>query len=415
MLPGRCLGDVKKLICGSLYLKCTPSTATIINTNYTITLPYTRPCQSVCYATSYFAGVEDGRCGGRLEILGLATACSTATLSLGYNDYSIYTYADSDECSDMSSVQAVGLVAEANEEYLGQVCAGRVSSFNSAAYAAYVPAIYAPWQPPGVLQAIAEGTVEQIQGTIPRYMTQSCLIAQRSFLCPLLIPQVDANEALVVYSTLLSPVILPALPARSLCTDFRQACPFLTQASPLLDVNCSSTLSLPGVGTIQAYPSEEQILAVIPGLGVPLYSQPYNGSHVVDAQSSAAVVSQSAGLETVFCPYGFQPYDDSQPLPHGVSLPGTGCALQCPSPAYTHSEWTEMFRQMRFMIIFCLTLVCLQVLNLMVLKVARQNMFLIASVSTTLLAFVLQGMQLLDSSVNMSTDESVCSSNVTWR
>lgn len=143
------------------------------------------------------------------------------------------------------------LVAEPNEPYVGKVCKDVITEFYTASPKA-LDASLAPLLPPFVLQNLVEGMLSSIEAEIPRYLTSSCLVAQREIMCALTMMEPYALDQLhAVFGT----VYLPKYPARNLCERYMDSCSALIGVMPQLALNCSQHIS-PGVSL---FPTKPQV------------------------------------------------------------------------------------------------------------------------------------------------------------
>eukprot|EP01031_Cornospumella_fuschlensis_P038839 gene38839-47235_t len=85
-----CLGDLKRMICSSTYLPCSPgvvpgNTSTYepmkLDNGATVPMPYRRPCRSICTAVTSLSGT----CKGRLQTLGVTPNCLRLDAYSGYS------------------------------------------------------------------------------------------------------------------------------------------------------------------------------------------------------------------------------------------------------------------------------------------------------------------------------------------
>ena len=91
---------------------------------------------------------------------------------------------------------------------------------------------------------------------------------------------------------------------------------------------------------------------------------------------------------------------------------GTGCSISCPSRTLTDTEYSSLNLQRRIAYWFSVLIGLCQILNLSILKRARQNIFVLCAVIgifTMSLLIVIQ-MEVYSG----YSEDSVCSSNASW-
>ena len=109
--------------------------------------------------------------------------------------------------------------------------------------------------PPFVLQAFSEATTAYVEGLIPRYLTSSCLTAQRDIMCSLSFMSPHAIDSLfAIFGT----VYLPEFPANEICNNYMDQCAGLVALVPALGFNCSAK-----AGTIDLFPKSNQVCRIL--------------------------------------------------------------------------------------------------------------------------------------------------------
>ena len=107
--------------------------------------------------------------------------------------------------------------------------------------------------PPFVLQAFSEAKTAYVEGLIPRYLTSSCLTAQRDIMCSLSFMSPHAIDSLfAIFGT----VYLPEFPANEICTNYMDQCSDLVALVPALGFNCSAKIGTTG---IDLFPKSNQV------------------------------------------------------------------------------------------------------------------------------------------------------------
>jgi hypothetical protein len=91
---------------------------------------------------------------------------------------------------------------------------------------------------------------------------------------------------------------------------------------------------------------------------------------------------------------------------------GTACALECPSRTLTDGEYDTVNLQRRVAYWFSVLVGLCQLLNLSILKRARQNIFVVCAVVGI---FTVSLLRLIQIEVGGgASDDSMCSSNASW-
>lgn len=96
----------------------------------------------------------------------------------------------------------------------------------------------------------------------------------------------------------------------------------------------------------------------------------------------------------------------------GLLWAGTACALACPARTLTDDEYSTVNLQRRVAYWFSVLVGLLQLLNLSILKRARQNIFVVCAVVGI---FTVSLLRLIQIEVGHGeADDSMCSSNASW-
>jgi hypothetical protein len=140
---------------------------------------------------------------------------------------------------------------------VGSVCAGIVEQV-------YIPSpstvdkSLAPLLPPFVLQAIQEQVLASIENMIPRYLSSSCLLAQRKIMCSMFFLSPHADYSLVAMFG--GPVYIPSFPQRDVCTQYSTECASMIATAPSAAIDCQTNVS----STIKFFPTKSQTIVTIP-------------------------------------------------------------------------------------------------------------------------------------------------------
>jgi hypothetical protein len=213
LLSSDCLSSIKRVICASIYRPCrTPNRNA---DSYAYSLPYERPCTSLCMA-------QASKCGPVLGYFGQAANCTSPEF-----DISAAT------CNALSSVSDVQLVQSSAEPYVGEVCKG----ITDRVYVTPSKPPLAPLLPPFVMQSILEVTLAGLEAMVPSIMTPACLLAQRKLVCGLYFMEPEPVSALADY---FGTVYFPRFPAREVCETYEVQCAGLIALAPVLAMNCST-------------------------------------------------------------------------------------------------------------------------------------------------------------------------------
>jgi hypothetical protein len=138
---------------------------------------------------------------------------------------------------------------------VGSVCAGIVEQV-------YIPSpstvdkSLAPLLPPFVLQAIQEQVLASIENMIPRYLSSSCLLAQRKIMCSMFFLSPHADYSLAAMFG--GPVYIPSFPHRDVCTQYHAECATRIASTPSAAIDCETNFS----ATTKFFPTEAQLFTV---------------------------------------------------------------------------------------------------------------------------------------------------------
>jgi len=255
----QCQSDIKRVICAKYYLPCLANVVADDYTTYqwigSIPIPYKRPCQSLCIATTYFGDANS--CHGLLEYLGINFQCSGTVLGLPITEFDSTN--DPSTCNSLTSTANSLVVASPTEPYVGKTCAGIADQY-------YVVAppdpSFAPLLPPFVAQSVAEAGVTAITKALPRYFSSGCLEAYYKVMCATFIMKpFESHDLDQVFGV----TYFPSFPSNSLCQDFNDKCSALFALVPDAKLNCDTKLA---GGTLSLYPSSDQVSIFL--------SSPYN-------------------------------------------------------------------------------------------------------------------------------------------
>lgn len=386
LLPTSCLSDMKKLICASVYNPCvagvvdgdfsTYQDGAVTPAGTPIPLPFKRPCKSLCVATTYLGDT----CAGRLEAFGAATNCDMNNSLL----FDIPVYDSSNDpavCNDLGYTAGVSVVAVPNEPYIGSVCSGLVDEL-------YVPPSntldpnFAPLLPPFVAQTVTEYGIAALEAVIPRFLTSQCLTSQRKYICSLAFMKPFRSQALL--GVIGNEIYLPSYPQHDICTNYVEDCGYLISLVPELGMNCSTQ--------VNGAPLFPETTATIMSLDL-------GGGYIIDLSSPANNLNSSAAMAydvNTECPYSMAvPTDPSKSSV--IMIDGTGCALKCPSAAYSDAEYTTMFESTIVTDWVCVFLGCVSFLNIYKTDPKKRNIFLMLQVGLVAMYYGCRGIFLASS------------------
>lgn len=256
----QCKSDIKRVICAKYYLPCLENVVADDYSTYqwigSIPIPFKRPCQSLCAATTYFGNADS--CHGLLEFSGANFDCTGNALGLPFAEFDSSN--DPLVCNSLPNTQDKVVVASPVELYIGDACAGI-----SEEYYVQPPTDpkFAPLLPPFVAQSISEINIAATIGVYPRFLKSECLLALRKVFCATFIMKSFESNLLDSY---FGPTYYPSFPANSLCQDYNEHCfipPIISKPPPapgqknrLPALNCSAIIA--GT-TLQLYPSGNQV------------------------------------------------------------------------------------------------------------------------------------------------------------
>ena len=320
-----------------------------------ISLPFQRPCRSVCDNVN-------AACLGILELIGLPQNCSTRMdYSRGTLAAPIYEafptlplpfkYDASNDIHKCNSMEADVLVASSNEMYLkaddpSGACYGITTEL-------YVPpanslsSAFAPMQGPYVVQSMLEMQLSSSLNNLPVFLSSECHLAIKKYFCSsyMLSPsqqsiakafETSLPEALL--STLFASgelhadffsysATLPSYPHHAVCQEYASACAdFITLSKvPQLMAQCDIVID-----NIQRYPSANQTVETLPiSVG--------GVSAIVNFQTPPNTLQHVTVDFTTLCPDGYvvpDKYDKRT-----IWIPGSGCALSCRPHMITNEEF----------------------------------------------------------------------------
>lgn len=386
LFPSSCLSDMKKLICASIYNPCAPG---VVDGNFStyqdgaltpsgtaVPLPFQRPCRSLCVATTYLGD----SCAGRLEAFGAATDCDMNNSLL----LDIPTFDSSNDptvCNDLGYAAGVSVVAEPSEPYIGSVCSGLVEEY-------YVPPSntidpnFAPLLPPFVAQTVMEYGIAALEQAIPRFLESECLTSQRKYICSLAFMKPFRSEDLL--GIIGNAIYLPSYPHQDICASYVDDCGYLIGLVPELGMDCAAQ--------VNGAPLFPETTSTILSLDL-------GGGYILDLNSPANKLNSSTAVAYGIgsqCPYSLAaPTDPSKSSI--IMIDGTGCALKCPSAAYSDEEYATIFDSTMITDWVCLLICCVSYLNIYKTDPKKRNIFLVLQVGLVALYYGSRGMFLASS------------------
>eukprot|EP01041_Mallomonas_annulata_P004071 gene4071-8099_t len=391
ILPTGCQASIKKLVCSNVYMKCPPGVILTddsqtgwnpsiysdiqndITALYTanifplpkISVPFQRPCKSVCEAVSQ-------TCLGMTDLLGKSPSCSAVfdysfgSLSTLYqfigtqNNFHLgypFQFDQSNNethCNAMKSSTVT--VASTMEPYLKAndptgACYGYTNTLFVPPGNAVSP-LFAPMQPPYVVQSIIETGLSQNFAALPVWLSQKCRNSLKKYFCSsyMLAPGEQKLGSILAKSGLTGAQVsflftlgidltgilsysfyLPSYPEQYVCEDYATHCAeFIAIAGQAsLVPHCDSV-----VAGVAQFPILNQTIVELPlslaGATLDL--------KFVTSPNHVPVLHADALIYETKCPLGFVVPD----FPHDkdvVWIPGSGCAFACKNPVFTPSEW----------------------------------------------------------------------------
>lgn len=317
---------------------------------------------------------------------------------------------DNNKCNDLHEISNIKIVAEPSEPYIGNTCKDIVENY-------YVPNSdiidknLAPLLPPYVLQTIQEYTITAIENLIPKFLTSSCLISQRKYMCTLMFMKPFRSDVLL--NIIGNEIYLPSYPQYDICNTYINECNYLISVVPQLGMNCSIK-----VNDDYLFPKKEAIIANL-NLG--------NG-YIINLISPANILNSTNALTfniLTECPYSMVvPTNPTKSTIVWIS--GTGCALKCPSAAYTDQEYSTMFTSTIITDWLCTILCLISYLNIYKTEPKKRNIFLMLQVGLVALYYCSRG-SFLASSYNtfydndpitgkeIITNKVICTTNASTR
>jgi hypothetical protein len=387
VLPNQCVVNLMRLACSLIYRKC-PSGVSAYDQqtwNYDIysdvsvlvPVPFQRPCRSVC------DDLNDSCLGMLALFTGQFFQCGSDRFDYSGGAITVspqpYKFDQSNDDTVCNKVPASFAVSSSKETYNGDSSA--VASVKSFAIASsntgvcagittdlYVPAAstldLAPLQSPGKVQAAIESKLANISSALKVFLTPDCRFAIKKMVCgsSFLSPQAIHMKNLLIASNVNTTALkqfmvtkaglstsnftafldytffVPSFPNRSICVDYKNACPLIAQkavaenSSTVLAATCTDD-DVTAAG-YQEFPVKDQVLGHVP-LHWDNYTNAYSNitltylalisepNNMTDASESEA----NASYEPM-CPSGYVVPED--PTDPGVmNVTGTACAISC--------------------------------------------------------------------------------------
>jgi hypothetical protein len=280
ILQPSCLIELKRLVCGSVYLKCVPGLdfSDLSTYNYavyndvglTLPIPFQRPCRSLCSVVTASASV----CWGLLPFFGAQPNCS-ALMDYSNGAVSLIPGQFGDLGEDCNGMNGGSTVASTKEIYISQkngACAGLTTElYVPPAQKILVGAVggFAPLQVPFQMQLIMETFLRSIFTGPSTSVEPECFSALRKLFCAkvfmkptlhhitetLTAQQLSVLASKGVNRTGLSTskIYVPSYPAYDLCTSYLSQCPISLTQQSIFAVNCSAMVS-----GVRQFPSTNQ-------------------------------------------------------------------------------------------------------------------------------------------------------------
>lgn len=283
-----------------------------------------------------------------------------------------------------------------HEPYIGNTCKDIIEEY-------YVPSSdivdknLAPLLPPYVLQTIQEMIITSIENVIPKFLTSSCLISQRKYMCSLMFMKPFRSDVLL--NIIGNEIYLPSYPQYDICNNYINDCNYLISVVPILNMNCSTK-----VNGDYLFPKKEAIIANL-NLG--------NG-YIINLISPANILNSTKSLEyniNTECPYSMVvPTDPTKSTIAWIT--GTGCALKCPSAAYTDEEYSTMFKSTIITDWLCTLFSFISFLNIYKTEPKKRNMFLMLQVGLVALYYCSRGSFLASSYDTFYSKDSITNNEI---
>ena len=344
-----CREALKKMICAEVYRPCMDNVdlgdINTYDTSSGTTLPYKRPCSSVCThvqnSCPVLMGIGEGPTCDDID------AVSGVPIFDGNNSMST--------CNALPNVNGIQLVHDSTEPYSGALCTGLIDTVFITGTNVHNTSL-APWLPPGEDQIILENKLVAPKLTRwPIVSSSSCQMAIRKYICGAFF-----TGHQVFNDTVLGPVTLPSFLHRDICTHYETECAGMI-AFLKIPVNCDAT-----AGPINLYPTETQVVSVFNGtkLGMGLRYLSTEPNRMTRANETFMPVQ---------CPRGFTEVVNWDSTTMRLGMPGGSCAFRCPT-------W-RVGEPVRITIIFLFTLLMITggvgMVNLMVTPIKKRgNMFI---------------------------------------
>lgn len=371
-------------------------TAYLNDTLASVPLPYIRPCGSLCIATG--APPASTTCAGVLTYIYAAFDCEQVDNRTFVFDFTsdplaggLSVASGEPMCNDLFSTQGAALVGASHEYYIGETCAGVVGTEVYIPSSDTISPFLAPFLPPYVIQVYLDGIVGALNGYVPRYLKEDCLISQREAYCnSYFLAPYPVDDLAFLFGT----IYLPSFPHHSVCNNYMEKCEYLVTVLPEAALNCDEVTP----SGIVKWPNTSQTI-----LSLNL------GAFVVDLISPPYEPVVTMELETQ-CPYGMVvPEDPSRSSI--LWIPDTGCALQCPSPVFSKQEWSYLYNQAAIDYTFCTCVLLLVMLNLFLLQKKKRNIFVI---NGAVFAFMTYFPKVLMLATVDNTSDMMCDTNASW-
>jgi hypothetical protein len=195
------------------------------------------------------------------------------------------------------------IVADSHEPYIGSVCRPFVETVYNPSAASVSPTL-AEMPIPYLLQAWKEYVATAWIGYMPKFVSSPCLTSFHKVVCGVIFMKPEASDEVKdVFGT----VHVPMFPARELCTNYMDSCPYILGIAPALGLPCED--SWPGWdgGLMYMYPEKRQAVygLMVRSKWVTLHSDPNRMDF--EAAQDAVIATQ--------CPY-------STAVPEDPDMPG---------------------------------------------------------------------------------------------
>jgi hypothetical protein len=378
-LSGACQGALVRYICSTIYLKCQPhldfNNISTWNhhiyksdTNYTISLPFQRPCVSACTSIATYCNTPTYGLISSLNTLFTVSCIKTynyaQNTSLSKQPYQFDNSNNLLQCFLPNQISLSG----PTEKYLrtsSAPCLGLVDTFLMIP-GDYINGSYTTLQPPGIIQTIMNNVLTAKFNQLPQWLKPSCHLALSQYICyqVYLPPQAINIGSAFTYSILLSKhanqsiywtnlanYIYPGLFSSFL---YFQSYPHRSYRENYQDT-CLDFLEIANISTLIPNCSQEntQQLSIFPIQNQTVFSAirsfPLQGTSTFvpltilfqTSPNNNIYYNSSEYTYTVQCPPRYVENIYHTKMNRLKKIPGSGCAVKCQSTEWTENEWNH--------------------------------------------------------------------------